>query len=131
MSFPNEEGLSAERTEDVHASHWFFEKRGTRNWKSLLRFFLWQFLFNGHIAEFAGIKDLAAQFTLYVFGVFIARDYAHSGVLTGVRHAVSWGWSGWEWWAVPILKSYAEMQGTFRLKHDFGTEAVPCQEGFH
>src|SRR4029077_6369726 len=65
----------------------FFEKRETRNW--FLSFFLWQLLFNGHIAEFAGVKHLATHFALYVFGVFIARDYAHSRVLTGLWHWVS------------------------------------------
>jgi hypothetical protein len=31
-----------------------------------------QTLFDGHILEFTGLKDLAAELTLYVLGVFFA-----------------------------------------------------------
>jgi hypothetical protein len=65
-----------------------FGKRETENGKRFLRFFPWHLLFNGHVLEFAGFEDFAAEFALYVLGVFIARDYAHSGVLTGFGH---WG----------------------------------------
>jgi len=53
---------------------------------NVLRLFLRQLLFNRHIAEFAGVEDLAAELALYEFGVFIARDNAHAWVLAVVRH---------------------------------------------
>jgi hypothetical protein len=39
-------------------------------------------LFDIHIAEFAGIEDVAALDAFNKFGVFIARDDLHAGVLT-------------------------------------------------
>src|SRR5205823_960017 len=51
-----------------------------------LRFFLREFFFDGHVLELAGLEDLATDFAFHVFGVFGARDHAHSRVLTVWRH---------------------------------------------
>ena len=49
--------------------------------------------FDLHVAEFAGLKDLAAILAFDVFGILIARDDAYSGVGAGRVHEL---WSP-EW----------------------------------
>jgi len=41
--------------------------------------------FNGHVLEFTGFKDFSAFQTLDVFGVLIAADNLHAGVLTRIH----------------------------------------------
>jgi hypothetical protein len=53
--------------------------------KGILGFVFKLRLFNAHVLEFAGLKDLTALQTLYEFKVLIARDDLHPGVLTLVH----------------------------------------------
>jgi hypothetical protein len=55
-------------------------------------------LFNLHVAELLGVKDLATLQALDKFGVIVPGDNSHSGMFAGDRH-LSWiaggplGWS--------------------------------------
>ena len=42
----------------------------------------WRALFDRHVLEFTGLKDIAAFQTLDVFGVLVAADDLHARVLT-------------------------------------------------
>jgi hypothetical protein len=48
------------------------------------RFLERKLFFDGHIAKFAGFEDLSTEFAFNELSVFIARDYAHTWVLTGL-----------------------------------------------
>jgi hypothetical protein len=43
-------------------------------------------LFNGHVFELAGFKNIATFLAFNKFSVFFARDNAHAGMLAGFLH---------------------------------------------
>jgi len=54
-------------------------------------FFRPDVLFNGHVFELAGFKNVATLLAFYKFSVFFARDYAHAGMLAGFLHRYWFG----------------------------------------
>ena len=74
-------GTSGEKLELQRGIFWKLE---TKNEKPPLSFLLRQLLFNGHVTEFAGFKDLATKLAFHVLCVFVARNDFYSWVLTGL-----------------------------------------------
>src|SRR5579859_3781753 len=56
-----------------------------------LGFFRPYVLFNGHVFELAGFKNVATFLAFNKFSVFFARDDSHAGMLAGFLHRYWFG----------------------------------------